>query len=208
MKKEVRKSYHNFSKIKKKGAIELSIGTIVIIVIAMAMLILGLVLVRTIFKGSTDSVSTLTEKVQNEIVGLFADEGADVVVKLGSDRTVRIKPDTDTFGVAIGARTLDGSSADRDRLKYKLTLDDESPDNCLEILGKTRTEAMFKTSLNRDLGFDERSGSNVFSIVQIKVPKGTASCSQKVYIDVTDTVNNEDVGGSFFILEVVKGGLF
>ena len=85
---------------RKEGALEMSIGTIVVIVIAMAMLILGLVLVRTIFTGATESIGTLGDKVQDEIAGLFADEGPDVVVKLGTGQTAKIKPGSDTFGIA------------------------------------------------------------------------------------------------------------
>ena len=49
----------------RDGALELSIGTIVVIVIGMSMLVLGLVLVRTIFTGSTESVKVLNEGVFN-----------------------------------------------------------------------------------------------------------------------------------------------
>ena len=48
----------------KQGALELSIGTIVVIVIGMSMLILGLVLVKTIFTGSTAAIGQLNDKVQ------------------------------------------------------------------------------------------------------------------------------------------------
>ena len=41
------------NKTEKKGAIELSIGTVVIIVLAMTMLVLGIVLVRNIFKTNS-----------------------------------------------------------------------------------------------------------------------------------------------------------
>ena len=43
----------------KKGAMELSMGTIVILVLAMSMLILGLVLIRTIFMGAKYNVQTI-----------------------------------------------------------------------------------------------------------------------------------------------------
>ena len=55
----------------KKGAIELSIGTIVIVVLAMSMLILGLVLVRTIFAGATYNVQQMNDKVKDQINQLF-----------------------------------------------------------------------------------------------------------------------------------------
>ena len=44
---------------QKRGAMELSIGTIVIIVLAMSMLILGLVLIRTIFTGAKYNIDTI-----------------------------------------------------------------------------------------------------------------------------------------------------
>jgi len=59
---------------KKKAAIEMSIGTIVIIVIAMSMLVLGMILVRKVMCAGitlTDKVSTETE---NQIVNLFGSD--------------------------------------------------------------------------------------------------------------------------------------
>lgn len=193
---------------QKKAAIELSISTIVIIVLAMTMLILGLVLVRTIFTTSTASVDTLSDKVQNEISGLFTDEGADVVVKLGADQTAKVMPDTANFGVAIGARTLDGSATNRDRLKYTLKLEEATGKNCMSVLGNTKTEALLTTAINKPLSFDKFQGANAFARVQISVPKGTAMCTQKVFIDVVDTQDNSNIGGNFFIIEVTKAGFF
>lgn len=86
-------------KIGKKGALELSIGTIVILVLAMSMLILGLILVRTIFSGATDNVSTMNEKVRQEINDLFV-EGQKGVLKL-AEGNAKIKQG-DPFGVAFG----------------------------------------------------------------------------------------------------------
>jgi len=192
----------------KKGAIELSIGTIVIIVLAMSMLILGLVLIKGIFTGATESVDILNDKVKGEITALFADEEADVIVKLGSDRTAKVKAGTDIFGVGVGARTLDGSATDRNRLKYKVTTESASQNNCAKVLGQSKLNSLFVTTTDTYIPFDEFQGANSFAIVQFNVPKGTATCSQKVYIDVKDSQTNEVVGGSFFIIEIVKGGFF
>ena len=190
----------------------MSIGTIVVIVIAMAMLILGLVLVRTIFTGATESIDTLGDKVQDEIAGLFANEGPDVVVKLGTGQTAKIKPGSDTFGIAVGARTPDGTNVgSRTRLQYKLTLDPPNGNNCASKLGDLRrVEDLFRTPLNTFNGFDQFDGSTAFALVEIKVPKGTAICSQKVFIDVRDTQVSsvESFGGNFFRIEILKEGFF
>lgn len=194
---------------QKKGAIELSIGTVVIIVLAMSMLILGLVLVRNIFTGATESVDILDDKVQNEIKNLFNDESSDVIVKLGSDRTAKIKPGT-SVKVGIGARLPSGESLqDGNRLKFTLSLDElTTSQNCLRVLGKTKTEQIFRTNLNVPVPFLDIDGSNAFGDVEISVPEGTALCTQKVIVKVTDTQGNTLVGQTFFTIEVLKEGLF
>ena len=106
--------------INKKGAMELSMSTIVILVLAMTMLILGLVLVRSIFKGATSSVNDINEKVKGEISGLFVDESSKIIINLGADRIARVQADTDNFGVSFGAKTLDGSAVVPKRMKYIL----------------------------------------------------------------------------------------
>ena len=63
----------------KSGAIELSIGTIVIIVLAMSMLILGMVLVRNIFSGSSENILQMNDKVKGEINKLFVEDKRTVV---------------------------------------------------------------------------------------------------------------------------------
>lgn len=191
---------------RKKAAIELSMGTIVVLVIAMIMLVMGIVLVRTIFVGATASVNELNEKVKGEITKLFSEESSQLVVKLGSDRTARINADTEDFGIAIGARTKDGSTVDPAKLKYKLSLDESSPNNCYKELGGKATESLFGQMLDVPLEFDRFEGDTAFAIVQISIPKGTPLCSQKVYVDVTDS--GQPLGREMFIVKIIRKGLF
>ena len=51
----------------KKAAMEMSVGTIVTIVLLMSVLVLGLVLITNIFSGATSSVKTIDDKVKSEI---------------------------------------------------------------------------------------------------------------------------------------------
>ena len=98
--------------VNKKGAIELSMTTVVVIVLAMSMLILGLVLIRSIFKGATESVNILNDKVKGEITNLFSEEsGGLFAIKLGADKVARVPIGTQSFGVGLGARTKNGESA-------------------------------------------------------------------------------------------------
>ena len=109
----------------------------------------------------------------------------------------------------IGARTQDGSKAEsRDRLQYKLTLEEATTSNCAKILGQKQTEVLFKTRLNRLNSFDEYSGSDLYALIELSVTKGTAVCSQKVFVDVIDKQTNQAIGGSFFKIDIVKSGFF
>lgn len=76
----------------KKAALELSIGTIVIIVIAVTMLILGLVLVRTIMCGALVTSLDLTQSMKDQINQLFQDTGNDVILLKGPNNILSISP--------------------------------------------------------------------------------------------------------------------
>jgi|SRR3989344_2436158 len=188
------------------GALELSIGTIVVIVIGMSMLILGLVLVRTIFSGARGSVDTLNDQVMNEIVDLFGDESGNLLIKLGSTNSVTVKPG-DEFNVAIGAQHPAGESITRNTIQYRIQLDEAGSDNCVRKIGKTGAEGLFATPVNvwNDLG--SFAGSTGAALIQIKVPDGTPVCSQKVNVDVKLRESAQPFEGDFFILEVAKKGI-
>ena len=103
----------------RKGAVELSVGTIVILVIGMTMLVLGIVLVRTIFTGATDSVDLIDEGVKQEINKLFAENDKKVVVKLPNNKAEITKGKD--FGVAFGVRnTEQGGTGAAQRFNYKV----------------------------------------------------------------------------------------
>jgi len=198
----------------KKGAIELSIGTVVIIVLAMTMLILGLVLVRNIFTGATENVDTLNEKVKGEIANLFAAGDSNVVIKLGADKTARIKQGSGPFRVAIGARKPDSDTDrlinNREDIKYTINLDN-SPGNCAytNSYGPAATANLFKGGVGTARSFDTFEGSQAFAIIEIDIPDGAPLCSQKVFVDISKKQSpNFYYAGNFFIIQIEKKGFF
>ena len=57
----------------------------------------------------------------------------------------------------------------------------------------------------------EFQGDSALDIVQLTVPEGTPLCTQKVLVTVRDkTVNTggDIVGGDFFIIQIVRSGVF
>ena len=88
----------------KKGAVELSVSTIVIIVLAMSMLILGMVLVRSIMCGAIGMTTNINTKVEGEINNLFEATGAEVAcIGAGEDPVALIPGRTNTIYCKIRA---------------------------------------------------------------------------------------------------------
>jgi len=109
---------------QKKGALEMSIGTIVVIVIAITMLILGIVFVRSIMCSGIQISEDLSTGVRNEVKSLFgADKygvkcmgegGSEVKIGTGGRRTIVciIKEDSPTtYNIkAVIEESLQGAS--------------------------------------------------------------------------------------------------
>ena len=105
----------------KGGAIELSIGTIVIIVLAMSMLILGMVLVKNIFSTSSNNVLELSNKVKGEINKLFVEDKRTVVYL--PNQIAKISQNED-WGLAFGIKNLEMGTAEVGRFGYDVTVSD------------------------------------------------------------------------------------
>ncbi|MBS3073374.1 hypothetical protein J4465_01075 [Candidatus Pacearchaeota archaeon] len=77
---------------KNKKGFEMSINTIVILVIAVTMLILGIVLVKTIMCGAMNLAASTNEGAQAQIDKLFGEEKGDVVSCMGISTPIDIIP--------------------------------------------------------------------------------------------------------------------
>jgi hypothetical protein len=198
---------------EKRAAIELSIGTVVIVVIAMTMLILGIVLVRNIFGGATESVEILNDKVRAEITNIFAEEGSKIGIKLGSDRIAKIKQGTDNFGIGFGAETKGGGSASDKQLKYALELSNEGCSS-FERGGPDILDHEFTSSINGNKAtaqkfFEDNEGKNGFVRLIISIPKGTEDCIQSVRIHTYDSdTSPSEIASATFRIQVISGGIF
>jgi hypothetical protein len=72
----------------KKAAFEMSITTIVILVIALSMLIFGLIFVRNMMCSGMNIMTDVTKGTQKEIDSLFSTKGGEVVC-LGEGEDVK-----------------------------------------------------------------------------------------------------------------------
>ena len=92
----------------KKAQMQMSVGTIVTIVLLMTVLILGLVLVRTIFSGAVENINSIDQAVKNEINKLFSEDDSRKIVIYPSTRIITIqKGNQDFLGFAFSIRNLE-----------------------------------------------------------------------------------------------------
>lgn len=175
--------------IARKGAVELSVGTIVILVIGMTMLVLGILLVRTIFSGATSSVEQIDEGVKKEINDLFSESDKKLVVRLPNNKA-EVRKGED-YGIAFGVRNTDtGGTGAAQQFSYKVEAT-SIPSTCgiraeaaanFIVVGRTGT-------LTIAPGSEPEA-----DIIRFNVPDTAPLC----IIRYTITVNRGGAGGAFY----------
>jgi len=166
---------------KKRGAMELSVGTIVVIVLAMSMLILGLVLVKNIFGASNKIVSMTEDQLVSEVQQLFGAEKKLAIYPTNKQIDAKIGKKTG-FGIAIKNKVQGGATPQK--FSYEVVVND--PD--------IQTKCGFgpdtvKTWLIHGTG---RAGSDIEippseikgEIVLFTVPEGTSLCTIRLGVTV------------------------
>lgn len=191
---------------KRKAAVELSIGTIVIIVLAMSMLILGLVLIRGIFTGATDNVDEINEKVKEEIKNLFVDDTERAVLRL-TDSTAKVKQG-EQLGFAFGVKNTERGVTGSQTFQYVTILDDpQIRENC--GVSKEVAEDWIKFGSG---SLSARPGEFDAEIIKVSIPEDAPLCETKYRIllyrpDKSESQANPYEDLSFF-LEIEAKGLF
>ena len=165
----------------KKAALEMSIGTIVVVVLAMTMLILGLVLIKSIMTGAKYNVDTLNDKVKGEILKLFDEDNSAPVIVYLADNKADIKQGGD-WGVAFGVKNLDSGST-ASTFSYEVTSGssvDELKTNC----GINENEALSYISLGKTGQASIIPGQIQTFLVRIQAPKTAPICMIRYNIEV------------------------
>lgn len=164
----------------KKGAMELSISTIVIIVLAMSMLILGLVLIRTIFTGAKYNVDQMTNKVTDEINKLFV-EDKKIVVYLSSSGMAEVKQG-DAWGVAFGVKNLKTGTPEASTFSYDVTV--ANPSEVKQNCGINEKEALswIKTGVSSSIKI--APGDIKAWVIRFEIPETSPLCITRYNINV------------------------
>ncbi|UCD21063.1 MAG: hypothetical protein JSW08_00755 [archaeon] len=164
--------------LNKKAAFEMSVSTMVIIVIAVVLLVLGLVFVRQIFGGATENVLSMNEKVKAEINKLFSEDNQGTALYL-SDRLAEIKQG-EAFGVAFAIRNIGSRQSD---YGYTVKVSDS---RIMEKCGISASDAEYwivagESERNIPLG----PGDTYYTVIRFEPDLDAPLCLVRFRVDVT-----------------------
>ena len=188
-------------KADKRGGFELSVTTLVIIVIAVVLLILGLAFLRRIFGVATESVSVLDEQVKNKLKTMFGEEVGNIVVY---NPEVNIKPGTNGFRMAVGGRTWTGNTIEDDHLSFEVTVDNVNcPGNPEDWVLDPEPGSGYPHGPE---DFDAIDVDKGFVDIILNIPEGTPQCTFKIRFGIKDKDGN--TARKTITVHVIRRGFF
>lgn len=95
----------------QRGAMEMSMGTIVTIVLMITVLVLALVFINQIFRSGEDSVTEIDRAVKNEIQKLFSSDQSKRIIIYPNSRLITLKKGaTEPSGFAFSIRNIENTA--------------------------------------------------------------------------------------------------
>lgn len=201
----------------KKG-LEISMGMMITIIIAVITLILAIGLVRNLFTGATQSVTDINAQLTAQIRDIFSQGSSEkIFVLLGNDRIGNIRADGKLFSFWAGARTNYGTAlTNRSDIQFKLELDPTS--ECYTKLKVTQVSKWFVNPTMPNTGVTaltdvreiKTTADDMGSArIQVQIPEGTPLCKQEVFITFFDNTQSppETIAGASFTINVLRKSL-
>lgn len=167
----------------KKAAIELSINTIVVIVLAMSMLILGLVLVKNLFSGANNNVNTIADKTKDEINKLFTEDQR-LIVYL-PNRILKVKQG-ETWGIEFVIKNLLTGKSDDSSFSYEVSVND--PELKSKCQGITEKEISSWISAGRTgTNIAIAPGSKFVDTIRMSIPEDSPLCTIRFNLNIKES---------------------
>jgi hypothetical protein len=170
----------------RKGAMEMSVGTIVTIVLLITVLVLGLVLVRTIFEGAEGAIGSIDAAIQDEVNKLFSDENRNLVI-FPSNRDIKIKKGSDPQGFAFSVKNAEGASTQ----DYTYNISAQP----IPFICGSLTESQANDFIIGDSGTFSLGGGNSLSdaiLVKLQISEQAPSCSFFYKVKVWGDLGQEE----------------
>ncbi|MBS3084993.1 hypothetical protein J4411_03730 [Candidatus Pacearchaeota archaeon] len=164
-------------KMNSKGAMEMSVGTIVTIVLLMSVLVLGLYFVQKIFASGSNAIDSVDSQVQSEINRLFSN-GETKLAVYPTSREITLKKGDTPKGFAFSVYNNDVSEAD-----FEYTLKASDVTNCGNTMTKQIAESYI---LGKTASFPLGPGSSLDNarLVRFDLPESAPPCTIIYTLDV------------------------
>jgi hypothetical protein len=163
----------------KKGQMEMSVGTIVTIVLLVTVLILGVVLIKNIFTSAKGVVDLTDQQLRNEVNKLFSEDSKISIYP--STRLVEIKQET-TDGVGVGIKNLlTGVSGDK-KFSYVVAVSDTDIQSKCGVNAQTAEGWIVTGRAEEDIPIP--SGDFSTQKVLFEIPTGAPLCTVRFRINV------------------------
>jgi hypothetical protein len=179
----------------KIGSIEMSVGTIVTIVLSVTLLILGIFFVQNIFSTANGVADLTDQQLRSEISKLFSEE--DKISIYPGTRFIEIKQET-TDGVGIGIKNLLQGSGGDTTFSYEVVVSDST---IKEKCGIGEDEVInWITTGKSEKDIPIPSGDISTQKVLFDIPTGAPLCTVRFRINVY--ANGKSYATDFFDLKI------
>lgn len=172
------------SKKNRKAQMQMSVGTIVTIVLLMTVLILGLVLVRNIFGSATKVIDLTNEQLTEEVNKLFGEDKA-VVVYPASRIMEVVQGEIDAFG--IGIKNLLGT-AGGNTFSYETVVSDPDLQRKCGISENVVLGWISTGRAENDIPIP--SGDKSTQRVLLDIPVGSPLCTFRLRVNVNSALGS------------------
>jgi len=176
----------------KKAAMEMSVGTIVTIVLLMSVLVLGIFLVQKVFSSSTGAIDSIDNQVQSEISKLFADEDLPLVVYPTSGE-IKLKKGDSPKGFAFSVKNQDVNAS-----SFKYLVKAQSGYEFKVRCGDAFTESKANSYILLKEGTFELGRGNAMTtpeIVKFSLPDDAPPCTIPYRLEIYKGVEQTPYGG-------------
>jgi len=154
----------------RRGAVELSIGTVVIIILALAMLILGLVFVNKAMCGVIRGIDVLNEKTASEILNLFGESNNLVIKEKSNDIAKGVD-----YGVGFAVRN---NNADFNDFSYNVQVSD------IGSCKFSESDALGFIVIGKTGDFEIPDGKEYIGLIRFSIPSNFDKCNLRYAINV------------------------
>ena len=164
----------------KKAAMEMSVGTIVTIVLLMTVLILGLVMIRTIFGSAKGAIDLTDQQLKDELNKAFGSEDKKISVYPSTRFLEMRQEETDGFGLGIrnALQGVGGTSL----FSYEVVASDPEIEDKCGITGETAESWIVTGKSETDIPIP--AGDYSSQKILFEIPTGAPLCVIRFRVNV------------------------